>query len=247
LCVERELHEAALSVGNGSRQREPTPGTANDGAPLPLGQRSVYGVHRLFPTDRQRQQRVNSGRQAADKIMRPLVGRPFSGLTERDKLFIFAHGNNDGIAWMTAANAGGDNALELAEFLRKYGLWRVGLITFKACFVGRAQFLRHFAEALAAKGIAAGWLKGYKGIAETDFKPGGTGAHNDGRGTNLKPYERVTRSKKDPTELVNDSRVRIVRGPGRLFEGQNFGRYLEVTSASDPVISEQAAREFLED
>ena len=189
----------------------------------------------------------------------PLTGQPFSRLTETDKLFIFAHGVHYGIAWMTRTTAiakgydpSADNAMQLAKFLRRYGLRRIGLITFKACFVGKGVFLNSFALALAANGIAAGWLKGYKGVAATEFKLGGTGAITFAdTGQNAKPYEVIRKSTTDQTILVDDQRLRIVRGPGNIFEGQNFGRnqrYQGVTSNKDQqAFSQESVNEFLEE
>jgi hypothetical protein len=154
-------------------------------------------------------------------------------ITEEDKLFIFAHGNGVGIAWMADDSSGSladvENAGTLAKFLRRHGLTKVGLITFKSCLVGRNQFLKRFAVALAENGISAGWLKGYKGFAETV-------AQDDGG-----PTESIWKDK-DQTkpvitgagdDLANNARLRIVRGPGHLFEGKEFGRYKGVTTQDE--------------
>jgi hypothetical protein len=153
----------------------------------------------------------------------------FLSVTENDKLFIFAHGNDFGISFMSddglrpegttaPKNAAGDNAVALAKMLKAHGLSRVGLITFKSCFVGRGYFLNNFASALAMNGIQAGWLKGYKGAAATVAKTGGG------------VTEEITRNGK---VLVDGQRLKVIRGPGMLFEGQAFGRYVGQTSASD--------------
>jgi hypothetical protein len=143
-------------------------------------------------------------------------------LNTTDKLFIFAHGNNFGVAYMaddTPINAMGDNAMALAKMLRQHGLTQVGLITFKACYVGRDRFLENFSSALALNGIRAGWIKGYKGLAATVQKQGGGFT------------EEITN--KNGAILVDNQRFKIVRGPGQVFEGQSFGRYVGQTSQAD--------------
>jgi hypothetical protein len=153
----------------------------------------------------------------------------FLRVTQQNKLFIFAHGNDFGISFMSddglrpegtqaPINPAGDNAVALASMLKAHGLSEVGLITFKSCFVGRGYFLNNFASALAMNGIRAGWLKGYKGAAATVEKPGGG------------VTEEITRNGK---VLVDGQRLKIIRGPGLVFEGQTFGRYAGQTSPSD--------------
>jgi nitrogen regulatory protein PII-like uncharacterized protein len=162
-------------------------------------------------------------------------------ITEKDKLFIFGHGNSVGIAWMSSGDLGSShNANSLAQLLYGSGLRRVGLITFKACYVGRADFLKQFAMALAGQGIAAGWLKGYKGIAKTNVKAYGS----DGEPTAV---IEVIKDKDGNVlnsvgqDVVNNERYRIVRGPGRLFEGKSFGpRYHGTTTAADASAFAQA-------
>ena len=164
----------------------------------------------------------------------PLSKSSLGPITEKDKLFVFAHGNGVGIAWMADDSRGSDadtrNAGTLAKFLRRHGLTKVGLITFKSCLVGRNQFLKHFAVALAQNGISAGWLKGYKGFADTVAEADGSVREEISKGKGKKK-EVITQQPGD--DLTNNDRLRIVRGPGRLFEGQEFGRYKGLTTQDE--------------
>jgi hypothetical protein len=163
-------------------------------------------------------------------LFTPVTAQSLARVTEQDKLFIFAHGSNVGIAWMADETAGylasTDNSKLLATFLRNSGLRRVGLITFKSCFVGRSNFLNKFAVELAREGIRAGWLKGYKGAAETIAKDGG--------GFTEKITSKGATLVSEGQDVVNNDRYKIVRGPGGLFEGSTqYGRYQGTTSEKD--------------
>src|SRR5262245_10003869 len=85
-----------------------------------------------------------------------------SRITVNDKLFIFAHGSPTHVGPYTAA--------DLAEKLARWGLRQAGLITFKCCYVGKANFLEFFVRECAPLGIDVGWVKGYTGPAATDKK-----------------------------------------------------------------------------
>jgi hypothetical protein len=89
--------------------------------------------------------------------------------------------------------------------------------------------LKRFAVALAANGISAGWLNGYKGIAETVTKGGGGATERIWKDKAMTKELTVS----DGDDLVNNNRYRIVRGPGRLFEGEEFGRHKGVTSQAE--------------
>ncbi|WP_158747377.1 hypothetical protein [Acidisphaera sp. L21] len=158
----------------------------------------------------------------------PLASHSLAGVTQDDKLFIFAHGNDYGVAYMAddfPMNASVENANALADLLRRSGLRSVGLITFRACFVGQNNFLRDFALALAGRSIKVGWLKGYKGTAATTAKPGGFTEEVELGG-------KVLTNAGPTATIVNNPRYRIVRGPGGLFEGKDFGRYQGNTPAA---------------
>jgi hypothetical protein len=164
-------------------------------------------------------------------IFSPLTKISLTPVDEKDKLFIFGHGNRVGIAWMAdyslteSGRSAPSNALALAEYLHAHGLRKVGLITFKACLVAKNDFLQNFALALGVCGIEAGWIKGYKGFSDT-FRPEIDKAKefvsSDKEGNN--ELTNPDLSKATGKDLVNNERYRIVRGPGRLFEGQTFGK-----------------------
>jgi len=120
--------------------------------------------------------------------------RPFSVLTERDKLYIFAHGNPTG--QMDKSNT----LLSAAEVVRQlalFGLVNVGKITFKVCDLGLGQFLNDFLSLCHGTGVVnVGGVKGYNGTAVTSDIG--------------KPYEKVKVGKK---KLEGDDRFKFVGHP----------------------------------
>jgi hypothetical protein len=80
---------------------------------------------------------------------------PLAEVDLTSKLIIIGHGNPWAIERM--------NAWQLAHKLYEFGLRRVGLISFKSCYLGGGSFLDDFARALDACGMRFGWLIGYRG------------------------------------------------------------------------------------
>lgn len=70
------------------------------------------------------------------------------------KLMIVSHGNEYGLRGMDAATLG--------RKLVNAGLKEVGLISFKACLVGKEGFLEILSKDIAMRGIDHGWLIGYR-------------------------------------------------------------------------------------
>ena len=90
----------------------------------------------------------------------PTVNKALRAVKYHDKLMIVAHGSVNKVADKTAD--------ELAQYLHEdCGLSEVGLITFKACYVGRGYFLHEFKNACILNNIKVGWLKGYRGATAT--------------------------------------------------------------------------------
>jgi hypothetical protein len=140
--------------------------------------------------------------------------------TIKDKLMIIAHGSptHVGVESSSATETlGGDgyDAKELARFLAQWGVTAIGLVTFKACYIGKGRFLEDFVLALPKFKLEVGWVKGYKGPAATinrtawdvPFLGGTTG----------KPYESITREEPGLLSYIGapaygDDRFKIVRG-----------------------------------
>ncbi len=76
-----------------------------------------------------------------------------------DKLMIVGHGTKKDLAGLSGEG--------LAKLLSEWGLQAVGLVTFKACHVGREKFLDEFIAGCTKHTIKAGWAKGYNGSAAT--------------------------------------------------------------------------------
>jgi hypothetical protein len=136
-----------------------------------------------------------------------------------DKLIIVAHG--------TPSAVGNFSARDLSGYLSMSGLQRMGLITFKACNVGKDRFLYEFLKKLAQNQVYVGWAKGYMGAAETVWVPG-----KDPELGGLKPTEEVTvlqrASDGDGDEievLEGHNRYKIVRGLKNNWGDRQFGRY----------------------
>jgi len=80
---------------------------------------------------------------------------PLAEVDLSSKLIIIGHGHPRAIAGMDAS--------QLAHKLHAFGLRRVGLISFKSCYLGAGPFLDEFAAALHGRGTLFGWLIGYRG------------------------------------------------------------------------------------
>jgi hypothetical protein len=80
---------------------------------------------------------------------------PLSEVDLTSKLIIIGHGHPWAIEGM--------DHWQLAHKLFEFGLRRVGLISFKSCYLGVDSFLDDFAAALNARGVRFGWLIGYRG------------------------------------------------------------------------------------
>lgn len=90
--------------------------------------------------------------------------------TLADKLMIIAHGSTTHVGVESSAletpGGQGFDAHELVDWLVRWGITEVGLISFKCCYVGAGHFLENFVRHSAQK-LRVGWVKGYKGVAST--------------------------------------------------------------------------------
>jgi hypothetical protein len=139
-----------------------------------------------------------------------LGSESLSPITLGDKLMIFAHGNEAKLGPF-------DSATDLCIQLRNWGLKEVGLITFKACLIGKGDFLEIFK--LQCDASKVGWLKGYCGSARTDYSWGAYLLPSS-----LLPVALSSKADQKPHEYVEDdsswslfnmsgnSRYKIVRG-----------------------------------
>jgi|KBSSwiStaDraftv2_1062776.scaffolds.fasta_scaffold07794_8 hypothetical protein len=128
----------------------------------------------------------------ADSGWTTLSSGSLSAITLQDKLFIVAHGSPTHVAEYTARS--------LADSLAGWGLDEVGLITFKCCHVGRDTFLEDFVKyAGRVSGIKIGWVKGYRGAAQTWL------------GGPLKPIERIKNVNSGGFKS-GESRFKVVAG-----------------------------------
>lgn len=155
-----------------------------------------------------------------------LSGNCLQGITSNDKLMVFAHGSDTGLAWMADGGDNavlGGNALALARLLQKHGLSEVGLITFKACYVGRGEFLHTLAYALSSAGIKAGWLKGYKGLSQT--KQSGGDVWETIKSDDKRTLTDANEDRTAAGHVIETDRFKIVRGPGKLHKDTKVGRY----------------------
>lgn len=71
-----------------------------------------------------------------------------------DKLIIVAHGSESSVH--------GYDPEALAELLANNGLQHAGLIAFKACLVGKGNYLDVFRNECVIQGMQIGWFNGYK-------------------------------------------------------------------------------------
>src|SRR5690242_4361982 len=89
--------------------------------------------------------------------------------TLQDKVMIIAHGSTSHIGNDTDDDdaTSGFSASDLAAKLAFWGAKEIGLLTFKACWIGDSWFLSTFVMKCPDHGLQIGWVKGYKGIANT--------------------------------------------------------------------------------
>jgi hypothetical protein len=88
----------------------------------------------------------------------PLSSTSFASVDRFSKLIIVSHAND---CWINSWTP-----LELAERLKAWGLKEVGLMSFKACFVGQGNYLDELGGCLSGLGIRFGWLIAYRGSVE---------------------------------------------------------------------------------
>ncbi len=121
----------------------------------------------------------------------------FGAPTFEDKLFIFAHADQDKVDVY--------GPKEMADALHGWGLKTIGLITFKACNVGSGNFLDDFKTAYSSTGIQAAWLKGYRGYSSTVMALAASGS------TKMTENVRAT-DDKSAELLLGDNRYKVVQG-----------------------------------
>ena len=102
----------------------------------------------------------------------------------------------------------------MAGMLYEGGLRAAGLITFKACDVGKGTFLDDFVAALAKKGVILGWAKGYCGSSSTVSWT---------RSGLLVDVEEEIEDDSDNV-LQGNQRFKIAKSPNNPFT-TSFGRY----------------------
>jgi hypothetical protein len=148
----------------------------------------------------------------------------FLRCNKRDKLLIFAHGSPSDVA--------GHSARVLAALLATWGLKEIGLITFKACSVGKENFLEDFLKYAAQHGAAIGWAKGYMGAAQTTLVPTTGGMKPTEVINDLRPVmtqgAKVKRDKhgnviEEIQVLEGRDRYKVVSGPKNPWGAQTFG------------------------
>jgi hypothetical protein len=93
--------------------------------------------------------------------------------TIRDKIMVIAHGDPAHVGETDKKDQTmiKYTAAKLAQKLKEWGLREAGLITFKCCEVGQANFLENFIAEATKRGLKIGWVKGYTGSAMTLRKP----------------------------------------------------------------------------
>jgi hypothetical protein len=116
------------------------------------------------------------------------------------KLMIFAHGDAILVkVW---------SPFELADVLCNFlGLCEAGLIAFKACEIGKGQYLDNFARYMNARSARIGWLIGYK--HDTVSFPGSAGVVREVvQDDNFEDMSLFQSGYKPP----DDMRVKVVKG-----------------------------------
>lgn len=150
-----------------------------------------YARLKLIPNDRMFATVLKATGMSYKFLFNPLADGSLSELNEMDKLFIFAHAST--------AKVGDLSAKSLARKLKSAGMRKAGLITFKACDVGKGNFLEDFVSELRERSIHIGFAKGYLEGSETIEKwPGPT------------LFEEITTD--SGKELEGSARYRVVPG-----------------------------------
>jgi hypothetical protein len=156
-----------------------------------------------------------------------LDSQSLSPITLDDKLMIFAHGNEAKLGPF-------DSAADLCKGLYSWGLRKIGLITFKACLIGKGDFLEAFERQCSKpeSSIEVGWLKGYCGSARTEYSwssyllPGSVLPIALSSKADQKPHEYVEDdSRWSFFYLSGKSRYKIVPGNTRL-KASHGSRYI---------------------
>lgn len=83
--------------------------------------------------------------------------------TLSDKLMVVGHGSHDQVGLLAHGDKSGVGwtANQFAMKLWECGLKEIGLITFKCCDVGKANFLKDLSTEFGNFKMKVGWLKGY--------------------------------------------------------------------------------------
>jgi hypothetical protein len=126
---------------------------------------------------------------------------------------VVAHGNDDDDAiFIKEEEYGG---FDTADYFYKAGLTKAGLITFKACGVGKKAFLEYFRSGCKNK-IDVGFLKGYLGNATTFDRSLLWFEDLDKiKRKEDKPYEKISGASDDTDKLsAQEGRYRTIRGIG---------------------------------
>ena len=100
------------------------------------------------------------------KMFTKLDKGSLKGLQGNDKLIIVAHGAVDHLTALKSFMST-TGAARLCRELFSAGLREVGLISFKACYIGQQNFLEDLVAEFTKNGMLVGWLKGYMGAAAT--------------------------------------------------------------------------------
>lgn len=106
------------------------------------------------------------------KYSRGLVtGRELSGVSLHSKLIVISHGTKN---VLHTCFQGDINHFEFFELVLELGLKEVGVISFKACNIGKGNFLENFRAELCHE-LEIGYLLAYKGPAVTVWRHEGVG------------------------------------------------------------------------
>lgn len=91
--------------------------------------------------------------------------KPFAECDLNSKLIVIAHGRDHGDA-IHHDTFGKIDGASFARMLIDYGLTQIGLISMKACEVGKGVFLPTLVKTLVEEGVKIGWAIGYKSPVE---------------------------------------------------------------------------------
>ena len=106
------------------------------------------------------------------KTNRGLVtGRELSAVSLRSKLIVISHGTE---RTLQTCFQGEINHFEFFELLLELGLKEAGIISFKACNIGKGTFLEDLRNELFNE-LEVGYLLAYKGYAVTVWRHEGVG------------------------------------------------------------------------